>query len=161
MQNIKYKDHCFPPQHLLLDFCPFLSFIKTFFSVSGLCCIFWANDSLEGIYFSVPAFIPGLSFIYIWLSSILFRVDSVKRVNIYSTFVPFFAEVSMKGIFLYLAKRRPSSKATFLLNYNKNYSACLSDLFPTRIKLRQVGPLDWASYSHFAIWLKLYRLEIS
>jgi hypothetical protein len=76
------------------------------------------------------------------LSSILFRVDSVKRVNIYSTFVPFFAEVSMKGIFLYLAKRRPSSKATFLLNYNKNYSACLSDLFPTRIKLRQVGPLD-------------------
>ena len=29
-----------------------------------------------------------------------------------------------------------------------HYSACLSDLFPTRMKFREAGPLDWASASH-------------
>jgi len=72
---------------------------------------------------------------------ILFRVVSVKSVNIYSTFVPFFAEVSIKGMFRSFAKRRPSSKDTFLLNKKIHYSACLSDLLPTRIKFNEGGPL--------------------
>lgn len=117
--KISKYDHCFPPQHLFFDFYPFLSLIITFVSVSGLCCRLWANDSREGIYFYVPDFIPGLSFIYIWFNSILFNVDSVSRVNIYSTFVPFFADVSINGMFLYLANRSPSSNVTFLLNNQK------------------------------------------
>ena len=105
-----------PPQHLDPDFVPFLPLMTIF--LSSCCCVPCWNDSLAGIYFSDPALIPGWSRISIWLSSILFRIASVKRLKIYSTLVPFLADASIKGIFLSLANRRPYSKVTFLLKFN-------------------------------------------
>ena len=105
--------HFFPPQHLFplpeLGFCS----IENFDSRSML----GSNYSRIGMYFSVPIFIPGCYFNSTMFCSILFKVVSVSMVNIYSTFVPFFADVSINGMLCSLAKRRPSSNATFLLHY--------------------------------------------